>query len=254
MIIADRIKRYVKDHCRERRVADVRMGLGYTGVLLEDGSCGVAFTFKEGLDHGCSVFSGRRPLAGKSSHELVDYIGSLSLLESALGLSAVNALVNSDRTVQTEGDVMDMLHWTKEDRVGMIGYFGPLIKPLRQQVKELVIFEKDEDREEGVLPAEDAYEELPRCDIAVITSTSLINGTADGLLDAAGGCREVILLGASTPFIPDVFEPLGVTLLSGIVVLDAPSILRTISEGGGMAYFGKAVKKATLRLGATEKF
>ncbi len=254
MIIADRIKTYVKDRCGEKRVEDVRMGLGYTGVLLEDGSCGVAFTFKEDLDHGCSVFSGRRPLAGKSSHELVDYIGSLSLLESALGLSTVNALVNSDQMVQAEGDVMDMLQWTKEDRVGMIGYFGPLIKPLRHQVKELVIFEKDEDREEGLLPAEDAYEELPRCDIAVITSTSLINGTADGLLEAARGCREVILLGASTPFIPDVFEPLGVTLLSGVVVLDAPSILRTISEGGGMAYFGKAVKKATLRLRETKRF
>jgi len=248
MIIADRIKTYIKDHCEEKRVADVRMGLGYTGVFLEGGGCGVAFTFKEGLDHGCSVFSGKRPLVGKSSHELVDYVGSLSLLESALGLSTVNALVNSSRTVQAEGDVMDMLQWRKEDRVGMVGYFGPLLRPLREKVKELVIFEMDEDREEGVFPAQDAYTELPRCDVAILTSTSLINGTADGLLEAAQGCREVILLGASTPFLSDVFEPLGVTLLSGIVVLDVPSLLRTISEGGGMGYFGETVQKTTMRL------
>jgi uncharacterized protein (DUF4213/DUF364 family) len=248
MPIADKVKKYVKEHCLEKQVTDVRMGLGYTGVCLEDGCCGVAFTFKEGLYHGCSVFTGRRPLAGTSSHEILAYLGSSSSLESALGLSTVNALVNGEAAFQAEGDVMKMLQLAPNDRVGMVGYFGPLLKTIREQAKELVIFEIDEDREAGVLPAEQAYKELPRCDIAIITSTSLINGTADGLLAAAKGCREVVLLGASTPLIPEVFAPLGVTLLSGVVVMDVPSLLRTISEGGGMAYFGNAVKKTTIRL------
>lgn len=248
MTISDQIKQHIKEHCVEKKVADVRMGLGYTGVCLEDGHCGVAFTFKEGLYHGCSVFAGKRPLAGALSHEIIAYFGSSSFLESALGLSTVNALVNCEATFPAEGDVMKMLQLAPNDRVGMVGYFGPLLKPIREQVKELVIFEIDEDREAGVLPAAQAYQELPNCDIAIITSTSLINGTADGLLAAAKGCREVVLLGASTPFIPEVFAPLGVTLLSGIVVMDVPALLRTISEGGGMAYFGKAVKKCAIRL------
>jgi len=248
MTIADQVKKHVREHCIEKQVTDVRMGLGYTGVCLEDGHCGVAFTFKEGLFHGCSVFTGQRPLKGKSSHEIVEYFGSSSLLESALGLSTVNALVNDTSALQAGGDVLKMLKLTPEDRVGMVGYFGPLVKPIRGQVKELVIFEIDEDREAGVLPAERAYEELPRCDIAVITSTSLINGTAEELIEAAKGCREVVLLGASTPFIPDVFEPLGVTLLSGVMVVDVASVMQTISEGGGMAYFGPAVQKNTIRL------
>lgn len=248
MTIADQVKKYVKEHCSEKKVTDVRMGLGYTGVCLENGCSGVAFTFKEGLYHGCSVFTGKRPLAGTSSHELMAYFGSPSLLESALGLSTINALVNDASVAQAEGDVMNMLQLTPEDRVGMVGYFGPLLKPLREKVKELVIFEIAEDREEEVCPAELAYQELPRCDIAIITSTSLINGTADGLLEAAKGCREVVLLGASTPLIPEVFKPLGVSLLSGVVVVDVPAILQTISEGGGMAYFGKAVQKVAIRL------
>jgi uncharacterized protein len=248
MTIADQVKKYVKEHCSEKKVTDVRMGLGYTGVCLENGCSGVAFTFKEGLYHGCSVFTGKRPLAGTFSHELMAYFGSPSFLESALGLSTVNALVNDASAAQAEGDVMNMLQLTANDRVGMVGYFGPLLNPIRKQVKELVIFEIDEDREAGVLPAEEAYEELPRCNVAIITSTSLINGTADGLLAAAKGCREVVLLGASTPFLPEVFAPLGVTLLSGIVIMDVPSLLQTISEGGGMAYFGKAVRKTTIRL------
>ncbi len=248
MTIADQIKDYVRNHCPEKKVTDVRMGLGYTGVCLDEDWCGVAFTFKEDLYHGCSVFNGKRPLVGKSSHELVDYFGSSALLESTLGLSAINALFNREQEAQIAGDVMTMLQLTPEDRVGMVGYFGPLLIPLREKVKELVIFEIAEDRAEEVISSERAYEELPFCDIAIITSTSLINGTADALLDAARNCREIVLLGASTPLIPDIFKPLGVTLLSGVHVVDIPSILRVLSEGGGMAYFGKAVKKVAIRL------
>ncbi|MBN1546130.1 MAG: DUF364 domain-containing protein [Syntrophaceae bacterium] len=248
MHIADTIKNHVRQHCAESRITDVRMGLGYTGVCLDDGGCGVAFTFKEGLYHGCSVFTGKRPLVGKSSHELVDYFGSSSLLESTLGLSTINALFNRAEEAQFTGDVMSMLDLKAEDRVGMVGYFGPLLNPLREKVRELLIFEIDEDRADEVMPAELAYEELAHCDIAIITSTSLINGTTEGLLDAARNCREIVLLGASTPLIPEVFKPLGVTLLSGVQVVDIPAILRVLSEGGGMAYFGKAVRKVAIRL------
>jgi len=248
MSIADQVKKYVREHVSEKQIVDVRMGLGYTGVCLEDGRCGVAFTFKEGLYHGCSVFTGKRPLKGKSSHELVEYFGSPSLLESSLGLSTINALVNDVSAQQAGGDILNMLQLAQQDRVGMVGYFGPLVNPIRKCVRELVIFEIDEDREAGVLPAERAYEELPRCDIAVITSTSLINGTADELIDAARNCREVVLLGASTPFISEIFQPLSVTFLSGVIVVDIASVMQTISEGGGMAYFGAAVRKNTLRL------
>lgn len=248
MSVAEQVKKYVREHCPERQVVDVRMGLGYTGVCLEGDRCGVAFTFKEGLYHGCSVFTGKRPLKGKSSHEIVECFGSPSLLESALGLSAINALVNDVSAQQAGGDILNMLQLKAEDRVGMVGYFGPLVNPIRKLVRELVIFEIDEDRETGVLPATRAYEELSGCDIAVITSTSLINGTADGLIEAAKNCREVVLLGASTPFIPEIFKPLGVTFLSGVIVVDVASVMQTISEGGGMAYFGAAVRKNTLRL------
>ncbi|MCU0581417.1 MAG: DUF364 domain-containing protein, partial [Syntrophales bacterium] len=150
MTIADAIKNHVQQHSEEKRVTDVRMGLGYTGVCLDDGGCGVAFTFKDGLYHGCSVFTGKRPLVGKSSHEIVDYFGSSSLLESALGLSTINALVNDISAQQAGGDILSMLQLTPQDRVGMVGYFGPLVNPIRKLVRELVIFEIDEDREAGV--------------------------------------------------------------------------------------------------------
>ena len=94
---------------------------------------------------------------------------------------------------------------------------------------------------------EEALEQLPSCDVAVITSTALVLGDMDSLLEAAAGCREIALVGASTPLVAPVFAAHGVTLLSGVTVRDPERILQIVSEGGGMGLFGKAVRKVNIR-------
>jgi len=248
-MIARALKEMTLQNFLPQKVADVRIGLGYTAVMLEDGRTGVAYIFRHQAAPGCNVFTGARPLAGKTSSELLDYLGSSEPIEAAVGLACVNALINQTGEDFREGDLLSVLSVGFLDRVGMVGFFGPLVAPLRKRVRELVIFEHNVDCAEGVLPAEEAYTVLPRCDVAVITSTALLLGELDGLLEAARGCREVALVGASTPLAPSVFGPLGVTLLSGVVVANGPAILQIVSEGGGMAFFGNHVRKVNVRPG-----
>jgi uncharacterized protein (DUF4213/DUF364 family) len=248
MMITNNIRNFLKEHYREITIRDVRIGLGYTGVFLDNGNAGVAYTFKQGLPEGCSVFMGNRPLAGKSSHALLDYIGSTATVESSVGIATANALVNQERGIGREGDVLDILTINKTDRVGMIGFFGPLVSPLKKMVRELLIFEQTTSIAEGLFPTETAPEMLPTCDVALITSTSLINGSLDLLLEASKKCREIVLLGASTLLLPEIFKPLGVTLLSGIIVTDPPGILKIISEGGGMRFFKNHIRKVNIRI------
>lgn len=247
-MITDNIRNFLKEHYQEIPVKEVRIGLGYTGVLLEDGSAGVAYTFKQGLSEGCSMFIGNRPLAGKSSHQILEYIGSSVTVESAVGIATANALVNRQKGWEEEGDVLDILDINKEDRVGMVGFFGPLVPTIKQLARELLIFEQTTTRAKGLLPAEDACKELPACDIALITSTSLINGTLESLLEASRKCREIVLLGASTLLLSEIFQPYGVTLLSGVIITDPPGILQIISEGGGMRFFKGHIQKVNERL------
>jgi Uncharacterized conserved protein len=248
MMLTDNIRNFLKEHYREIPVKEVRIGLGYTGVLLEDGNAGVAYTFKGKLPDGCSIFTGERPLAGKSSHKLLDYLGSPETAESAVGVATANALVNRERETGVEGDVLDILTIKETDRVGMVGFFGPLIPPLKKMVRELLIFEQTTARAKGLFPADHAYRELPACDVALITSTSFINGTMESLIRASHNCREIVLLGASTLLLPEIFKPLGVALLSGVIVTDPPGILQVISEGGGMRFFKNHIKKVNIRL------
>ena len=247
-MIADQVREFVLEKGEGKRIADLRIGLGYTSALLNDGKAGVAYTFKESLPDGCSVFTGNRPLAGKSIQQVINYIGSPVLLESSVGIAVTNALINREREGEKEGDVLDILKLDKDDRVGMVGFFGPLVAPLKKRVRELTIFERSIRMSKGFFPAEKAAEELPACDIALITSTSLINGTMDSLIDSARKCREIVLLGASTVLAPEIFQPLGVTLLSGVIVTDPPTILQIVSEGGGMRFFKNHIKKVNIRL------
>jgi uncharacterized protein len=103
--------------------------------------------------------------------------------------------------------------------------------------------------ERGVLPESAAAGILPQCGIAILSATALLNHTLDGLLDLCRNAREIAILGPSTPLLPQVFADRGVTLLSGVQVVDGERVLRLVGEGGGTRQFGSAVRKLTLRCG-----
>ena len=249
-MIVQQIREYLLKNAPERKIADLRIGLIYTGVLLDDGNAGVAYTFSENFLDCHSFFAGIRPLKGRSTHEVLRCLGSSNMVEASVGIATANALINHEREETQGGNILDVLELRETDCVGMVGAFVPMISLLKARVGELLIFELHDRPAEGVLSAEKAFHELPRCDVALITSTSLINGTMDLLVEAAvKGCRDVVLLGPSTPLIPEIFKPLGVTMLSGLIITDPPGILQVVSEGGGMRSFGDFIKKVNIRIG-----
>ncbi|MCX5895589.1 MAG: DUF364 domain-containing protein [Proteobacteria bacterium] len=245
-MIHNQLKEYAAGKAHDTVVTDVRIGLCYTAVILSDGAAGVAYTFKECLPPGCDVFQGRRPLAGKKASDILQYLTSADLLERAVGIATANALINRKQEGLLEGDILDVLDVGTDDRVGMVGYFPPLMPLLKPKVRELLVFEKLLGKAPGVYPEHKATELLPSCSVAIITATSLINETLQPLLEACRTCRQVALLGASTPLAPELFKPFGVTLLSGIIITDACGVLRCVSEGGGMGSFKGYIKKVNL--------
>jgi uncharacterized protein (DUF4213/DUF364 family) len=84
--------------------------------------------------------------------------------------------------------------------------------------------------------------------VALITATSLINHTADDLFDWASGCRDVVVLGATTPLRPDVFQGTPVTVLSGVVVRSPDDVLNVVSDGGGTKRFKGLTDKVNIAI------
>lgn len=230
------------------RVARVVVGLGYTAARLEDGRAGVAYTFRDQAQGSCAAFRGKRPLAGQAAAELLALAASRDPVEAAVGLAVANALIAPGPAQAAAGDVLENLALESTDTVGMVGYFGPLVPELRRRVKRLAIFERVDLPQGDILPQERALELLPQCQVALISATTLLNQTLEPLLAACPACREVVLLGPSTPLCPEVFQDTPVTMLSGMVVRDAPALLQVVAEAGGTRQFSHLVDKKNLRL------
>lgn len=234
--------------CSDAVASDVRIGLGYTSVQIEDGRTGVAYTFGKERMGSCSAFVGGRPLAGNTALDLMRHLGSENLLESSIGLAAANAIANVFPPECVEGDVLKAVELFPTDKAVMVGLFRPLAAQLKERVAAIEIFEERGGMSANIRPPSEAVSALRHCDVALITATSIINHTVDELLEAAINCREVILLGPSTPLVPEAFEGSPVSVLSGMTVHDPPGLLRVISEGGGTRLFRPFVTKCNVRL------
>jgi uncharacterized protein (DUF4213/DUF364 family) len=230
-------------------VTDVRIGLGYTAVELASGQVGVAYTFRDATQGCCCAFQSKHPLSGRRASDLATLLESADPIEAAVGLACVNALANGVDERFCEGDILDCLELDPDDHVGMVGRFEPLVAGLKERVGSLTIFDKKAGPDDNIRPADEALDALPRCQVALITATTIINHSIDDLLACADSCREVAIIGASTPMLPDVFSAANVTLLSGIVVQERKEVLRVVSEGGGMRQFKPYVRKVNWRKG-----
>jgi len=241
------LKELAISRAEKRTITDVRIGLSYTAALLDNNSAGVAMTFHDQIPPGC--LSLKNPFAGKSASEIIYKADSSDLLERTVAIATINAVINRHNKDLVGGDILKILNFTKEDIVGMVGYFGPLIPKIKGRVKKLLVFEKSTTKAKGLYPEEEAYKMLPSCTIAIITSTSLINLTFEKIAEAAQNCRDIVLVGASTPLASEIFNRVGINLLSGIIVRDPQQILRVVSESGGMKSFSGFVDKVNVICG-----
>ncbi|MFP4256050.1 MAG: Rossmann-like domain-containing protein [Desulfobacterales bacterium] len=246
MKIQQYIKKYLEKRASEHRIEDIRIGLGYTAVMLENGSTGLAGTPLRHVRHGCTVFDRMLPLTGANASDLLDLTDSKDPLETAAGLATANALSNIFRPEMDTGDVLDSVNLDKTDHVGMVGNFAPLVGTIKNSGAELTIFEQIESPAGGMLPAGQIPEVLPECSVCMLTATSIINHTFDTIIEFAAHCRSVVLLGASVPLIPEIFSHTPVTCLSGVLVTKPREIMHIVSCGGGMRRFGGVVSKVNL--------
>ncbi|MGD9950263.1 MAG: DUF364 domain-containing protein [Desulfobulbus sp.] len=230
------------------RVADVRIGLGYTSVRLENGHAGLAWT-AQSRSGSCSHEAKAGTLAGRPAGELLALLGGVGQsLSKSLGLATANALASSlERPQSVPTEILDLIDVQPEEHVVMVGFFGPVVPRLKKIGCQLDILELNPEKE-GTLTPEQGRGPLAACDVAIITATSLITGTMDALLAGLGSPRTVVILGPSTFMRPEVFSGTKVTHLAGSWVRDAGAVEKIVSEGGGTRILKHHLDFATICL------
>lgn len=225
----------IKTNATQARSVDIRIGGHWTSVATTlNGTLRGGLASTLGGGHDTHQSNGRMPVrdAGQllayTTKDLAALALSDSLLEMSVGFATINALldVDLDRCVQVNaGDVI--VEKGTDKNVAIIGHF-PFTPRVRKFAKQLWVLELRP--QEGDLPASKTPEILPQADVIAITGTSLLNHTFEGLMKYCNPKAFVIVLGATTPLSPRLFDE-GVDAIAGTTLVNPTKAMYAVSQG-----------------------
>ncbi|MBN2317479.1 MAG: DUF364 domain-containing protein [Acidobacteria bacterium] len=225
----------------EAPVRDIRVGLFHSAVLTRN--CGLAATLpRDALKQEPPLMKGPGTLLSRTASELVQMTRSQSIIESAIGMAAINSLLDIDESSCRNLNARDLIAEKGRDKkVAIVGHF-PFIPDLRKAVRELQVIEKNPT--EGDLPESEAENVIPDADVVGITGTAFTNRTIEHLLQLCSPGAFVVVLGDSAPLSPILFD-YGINAVSGTKVIDPDLAIRCISQGANFRQI-KGVLRLTM--------
>lgn len=222
-------------------VRAVRQGPFQTAVWTRN--CGLATTPHESGSHHDEVpVRDAGTLLEHRAHDLVHMANSTSPYEAAIGMAAINSLLDVEEDLCVELNAADLLvQKGSEKRIALVGHF-PFVQRLRRQAKELWVIERQPLEDD--LPESEAERFIPEADVVGITGSAFMNHSLDRLLSLCNSQAYVVILGGTTPLSSVLFEH-GVDAAAGTTVSNPELVLRQVSEGAVFRQIG-GVKRLTL--------
>ncbi len=248
MTICERLYESMAGRAAETSVGLLSIGLGYTAVSTADGGLGIAFTSFE-TKQGCTMVTHENNYEDGPALDLLRLITASNPIHRSMALALVNAL-NHRRALALPEDrsneaLFDLLGIGRGTRVAMAGYFGPLIVKLEKRAATVEVF--DTGRRIGDSIA--FMEKLGQwAEVLIMTSTAILNDTADSLLAAVGPDARVVMMGPSTPLVAEAFTGLPVDVLAGTVPIDSEGIFKAVRHGKGTPALRRFSRKVYLLL------
>jgi len=219
----------------------------FMAMALDGGAGGLSYVLLP--DSSADVYRGLTPesFVGTRPEKYAADFGGSDPLQNMLGLAAINA--TCQQVMRMSGTVPDgavdslgLMKIEDGDRVGMVGFFPPLLKYMQGHDAELVIVEKNENLVERYpkLPVTLDVKALNNCNKILCTSTTVLNGTLDDVLLQCTAAEHISVLGPTAGFFPDALFKRGVHVLGGRIVNDGMLLLKLIAEG---KRWGEATQK-----------
>jgi uncharacterized protein (DUF4213/DUF364 family) len=208
-------------------VETVCQGVFHTAVVTRH--CGLAATLpRDALHQKPPMVRDPGALTEYSPERLARLAYSERILEAAIGMAAVNSLLEIDENACSEINAADVImKKAAGKRAAIVGHF-PFIPKVRDIADTLWVMEKNP--QQGDLTEDQADHRIPQADVVAITGTALTNHTMDHLLSLCAPEAFVVLLGDTAPLSPVFFE-YGVDAVSGTRVSDPGMALKCVAQG-----------------------
>lgn len=207
-------------------------------VELDDGSAGLYYAWLGPSQSDMqSRFKGMT-FSGISPLELVEYVYSDSDGERSIGIATINALTEafyraSGYKPPEAPDSVGGIKFEPTDHVGMIGYFPPLVRQLRNKRLPMTIVE----RKVHLLESDDTMRVtldpslLYGCNKVICTGATLLNNSLDNMLQYCHQADTVALLGPTVGFFPDPLLKRDIDRIGGTRVVDTDRARISLEKG-----------------------
>ena len=209
----------------------------FMAMALEGGAGGISYVLLP--DSSADGYRALKPQSfiGARPEQYVEDFNGTDPVQNMLGLASINAICQhvmriSDCVSGTAIDSLGLMNVEDGDRVGMVGFFPPLLKYMRNSNADLIIVEKNERLIELYpnLHVTLDITELNACNKVLCTSTTLLNDTLDDVLQQCTTAQHISVLGPTAGYFPDPLFARGVHVLGGRFVNDGMLLLQLISE------------------------
>lgn len=206
-------------------------------VFLDDGSIGPFYVCLEGVLEALWKRYPKPDAVSMPLAELLEFLASEDLPERALGIGAYNAL--SQQLMKVAGYQPTTRPKSAKNqsteplsKIGMIGYFCPVVEKLTAKGQQVVVLEK---RPERIVPhplvtATTHPADLSDCDSIICTASVLINDSLDDILQHTGNAADFSLLGPTSSGLPDILFARGVHCAGGIHFPERKRLLECLKQ------------------------
>lgn len=210
----------------------------FMALSLTDGSVGLSFILNAIISEKVYSDINKVEYIGKDPVELAKFFGSSNGIEHMIALASINAIsqhimkeTNFPRDYTT--DSLGLLDVKKGDRVGMIGFFKPLIGKVETVGAKLVVIEKNK-KYIGKFPKLHVTmdpTELVSCNNVLCTSTTILNNTLDDILNNCKNAEKFSIIGPTAGYFPDPLFKRGVTVVGGTYIPNDTEFFNKIESG-----------------------
>jgi uncharacterized protein (DUF4213/DUF364 family) len=260
------VKKSLDESIHDITVERAVIGIFFSGVIINTGHAGISATpIKEIPEAVCCPSSARSmPNAGHlTERPVLKYLNDATSkipMKKSMGIAVLSALssycrkigLTEDYNIKVGVDALNCIDLKNDTYPVLIGAIGPFLRVLKNRKKPFSVVELDTrtlkpDELPFYVPPSKTREIVPKADVLVITGTTLINGTLEGILELARPDTKVVVVGPTASILPHAFFKRGVDILGGDIITHPHKMLDTLAEGGsGYHLYGHSAERVVV--------
>ena len=236
-----KVKHFIKTPVRDTKYPP--KSPPFSVAILENGTVGFSYNLFYRDDEAMQRYLAwdTAEITNRSVDEIMSWLLSDDILKNTAGLAVLNALsqdflINNPGAyrLDTESDLFDLLRLDKSTRLGVVGFFGPMMNMMAEKAGEVKVVELSGKLPEGSYPftITDNPEALRGCDKVLITATSVLNSTLSHVMPNCADAAFIAMMGPTAGFLPDSLFDLGIDAVGFTRVNNLDLFLETFSSGG----------------------